>query len=428
LLEIKRINHQKFSKLTQELQNYIDQKKTGGIILLIYQKDKIVYCDKFGWKDIAKNEPLEFDTIFRIYSMTKPIVCLATLMLYEEGKFDLDDPISKFIPEFSNLKVLKSVNTETNEMITEDAKNQITIRHLFTHTSGLSYGFIPNIPIDDLYSKEFDFKGDNRGKSVLEKVPKSGSLEEFIPKLAKLPLAFEPGTFWKYGFNHDVLGYLIEKLTGKKLDIFLKERLFHKLGMVDTDFYVPEFKWHKVAKVYTRNTENELNELKGPMIDGYRQKPELLSGGGGLVSSIADYLKFTVMMLKNGELEGQKIVRNSTIDMMTQNHLTENKSLLGLYWIKPEDPDFINREEGYGFGLGVRVKVEENITKSGVGEHDWGGALNTLYWIDPLKEVVGILMTQYCPPDSDWIQPVDDVKIKNLVYEALKDSPSIRIK
>ena len=126
------------------------------------------------------------------------------------------------------------------------------------------------------------------------------------------------------------------------------------------------------------------------------------------------------MMLKNGELEGQKIARNSTIDLMTQNHLTENKSLLEMYWIKPEDPDLIKRDEGYGFGLGVRVKLEETITKCGVGEHDWDGVLNTLYWIDPLKEVVGILMTQYCPPDSDWILPVDDVKIKNLVYDALE--------
>jgi CubicO group peptidase (beta-lactamase class C family) len=420
LSEIKKISNKNFEKLSHELKNYIDGNKTGGILCLVYQKDKIMFCNKYGWKNIEKHEPLEFDSIFRIFSMTKPILCLTALMLYEEGKFELNDPISKFLPEFKSLKVLKSLNKETGEVILEETSTPITIKHLLTHTAGLSYGFFPSVPIDILYDNKFNFDDEHRIKAVIEKVPSIGTLKEFISKISDLPLAFHPGSYWHYGFNHDVLGYLIEKISGQKLDIFLKERIFDKIGMYDTDFYVPESKWKRLMQVYTQNAERKLVKLKSDINDGYKQKPNFLSGGAGLVSTLADYLKFTLMVLNEGEFAGQKIVKKSTIDLMTQNHLKDNNSWLEMNYLKPKDPKLVKVLEGYGFGLGVRIKTEKNNTKCEIGEHSWGGALNTIYWIDPVKEVIGILLTQYCPSDNYWIYAIDEDRIKNLVYEALE--------
>ncbi|MHA2098718.1 MAG: serine hydrolase domain-containing protein [Candidatus Kariarchaeaceae archaeon] len=411
------INPEKFKSLSSGLQKYIDENQTGGISCLVYHKDKVVFKNNFGWKDKLNEELMDFNTIFRIYSMTKPIVCLTALTLYEEGKFDLDDPISRYLPEFSNLTVMKSYDKVTGEAKIANTDKQITIRQLFTHTSGLSYGLFPMISIDKVYAKEFKY--DITNPIALLMSGRRMYLEEFSKQISNLPLAFEPGSHWWYAFGHDILGYLIQKLTGKTLDEVLKERIFDKLGMDDTGFYVPEDKWHRLSKAYTHDEAGKLVEINGIFNQTFKRKPRFLSGGGGLVSTLNDYLKFTLMMLNGGEFNGVKIVSKDIIELMIRNHLPNNKSRLEMGHIKIEDPEQIRLAEGYGFGLGVEVKIEENITKCSIGTHSWGGAMNTMYWIDPKNQLITILMTQLAPTDFRWIFPIDGIHVRKLVYDAI---------
>lgn len=420
-MKIKQINPAAFKKLSLEFQTYIDDNITGCVLCAIYHRDKLVYCNKFGWKDKENQIPIAFDDIFRIYSMTKPITCLAALILHEQGKFELDDPLEKYLPEFKNLKVLKSYDDKTGETELEEIKNPITIRQLFTHTSGLSYGDDPDeLPVDKLYGEKFGFTGENRLKTKLDMFPMMPPLDEFSKCLATLPLAFAPGEHWWYAFSHEILGFLIEVLSGKKLDIFFKEHIFDKLGINDTDFYVPKEKWTRLTKVYTKNQDDKLIEVKGAIYEGFKHRIPYLSGGGGLLSTLEDYMKFCIMMLNGGRNKDNLIVSKETIEMMTSNQLPNNNTFLDMQYMKYEDNEAIKRNEGYGFGLGVRVKIAENMSRSGIGDYSWGGAFNTFFNIDPTNQVISIVLTQYCPENSDWIFPIDYLRINNLVYEALE--------
>jgi len=421
-MNIKQINPAVFEKLSLEFQTYIDDTLTGSVLCAIYHQGKLVYCNKFGWNDKENQIPIEFDDIFRIYSMTKPITCLAALILHEQGKFDLDDPLEKYLPEFKNLKVLKSYDDKTGETELEEIKNPITIKQLFTHTSGLSYGDDPEeLPVDKLYGEKFGFTGENRLKTKLEMFPIMPPLDEFSKRLATLPLAFAPGEHWWYAFSHEILGYLIEVLSGKKLDVFLKEHIFDKLGMNDTDFYVPKEKWERLTKVYTKNQDDKLIEVEGAIYEGFKHKIPYLSGGGGLVSTLKDYMKFCIMMLNRGQYNDNQIVSKEAIELMTSNQLPNNNTFLDMQYMKYEDIEDIKRNEGYGFGLGVQVKIAKNMSKSGIGDYSWGGAFNTFFNIDPANQVISIVLTQYCPETSDWIFPIDWLRINNLVYEALEN-------
>jgi CubicO group peptidase (beta-lactamase class C family) len=449
-MKIELLNPIAFNKLSNEFQTYIDDDITGSVLCAIYHQSRLIYCNKFGWKDKKNRIPIAFDDIFRIYSMTKPITCLGALILYEQGKFDLDDPVEKFLPEFKNLEVLKSYDEKTGHAEVEEISIPITIKQLFTHTSGLSYGDDPDeLLIDKLYGEEFGFTGENRLKTKLEMFPIMPRLDEFSKRLAALPLAFSPGEHWLYAFSHEILGFLIEVLSGKKLDVFLKEQIFDKLGMKDTDFYVPKEKWGRLTKVYTKNQDGKLIEVEGAIYEGFKQKIQYISGGGGLVSTLEDYMKLCIMMLNRGKYKGKLIVSKETIDLMTSNQLPTNRNFLDMQYIKYEDPESIKRMDGYGFGLGVLVKIAENMSKSGIGDYSWGGAFNTLFdidptnsgigdysWggafntlfdIDPTNQVISIVLTQYCPEDSDWIFPIDWLRIDNLVYEGLENA-GIKIK
>jgi len=426
-MEIQEIDSDAFSNLSDEFQKYIDDNKTGGVIGAVYYQGKLVYCNKFGWKDKENEIPISFDSIFRIYSMSKPITCLAALILLEEGKYDLNDPLEKYLPEYKNLKVLKSYNEETGEEELEDAQKPITIKQLFTHTSGFSYGFYPGVPIDKLYQEKFDF-GEEKPispqkegiKAVLE--TSFPPLEEFSQCLATLPLAFEPGRHFWYAFGHDILGLLIEKLSGKKFDVFLKERIFNKIGMKNTDFLVPPEKRERLVETYTKDQDGNLVRVTGHIREGFNHKPKFLSGGHGLVSTLDDYLKFCIMMLNGGKYKGIQVISKETINHMTSNQLPQGKSFLEMLLFQPEDPEIIKRNEGYGFGLGVMVKTAENMLKSGIGDYGWEGALNTTFRIDPANEVIFIVLTQYCPEDNNWIAPIDTLRISDLVYESLEKS------
>ena len=420
-MKIKQKNPAVFKNLSLEFQTYIDDNITGGVLCAVYHQDKLVYCNKLGWKDKENQIPIAIDDIFRIYSMTKPITCLAALILHEQEKFDLDDRLEKYLPEFKNLKVLKSYDDQTGETELEEIKNPITIKQLFTHTSGLSYGDYPEeLPVDKLYGEKFGFTGENRLKTKLEMFPIMPPLDEFSKRLATLPLAFAPGEHWWYAFSHEILGYLIEVLSGKKLDVFLKEHIFDKLGMNDTDFYVPKEKWERLTKVYTKNQDDKLIEVEGAIYEGFKHRIQYLSGGGGLVSTLEDYMKFCIMMLNGGQYKSKQIVSKETIELMTSNQLPNNSTFLDMQYMKYEDTEAIKRNEGYGFGLGVLVKIAENMSRSGIGDYSWGGAFNTFFNIDPTNQVISIVLTQYCPETSDWIFPIDWLRINNLVYEALE--------
>lgn len=420
-MKIKQINPTVFKNLSLEFQTYIDDNITGSVLCAIYHQGKLVYCNKFGWNDKENQIPIAIDDIFRIYSMTKPITCLAALILYEQGKFDLDDPLEKNLPEFKNLKVLKSYDDQTGETELEEIKSPITIKQLFTHTSGLSYGDYPEeLPVDKLYGEKFGFTGENRLKTKLEMFPIMPPLDEFSKRLSSLPLVFAPGEHWWYAFSHEILGYLIEVLSGKKLDVFLKEYIFDKLGMNDTDFYVPKEKWERLTKVYTKNQDDKLIEVEGAIYEGFKHRIQYLSGGGGLVSTLEDYMKFCIMMLNGGKYNDNQIVSKEIIELMTSNQLPNNNTFLDMQYMKYEDPEAIKRNEGYGFGLGVLVKIAENMSRSGIGHYSWGGAFNTFFNIDPANQVISIVLTQYCPETSDWIFPIDWLRINNLVYEAIE--------
>ena len=421
LMKIQQIVPDSFAELTQYFQNLIDKEETGCVLFATYHKGKLAYCNKFGWRDKENNIPIAFDDIFRMYSMTKPITCVAALTLYEEGKFNLDDPVEKFLPEYKDMKVLKSYDQKTGDYELEETKTMMTIKNLFMHTSGLSYGFYPGVSIDKLYEKEFGYVKDTRVQEMLEALPETEILEEYSQRIAKLPLFFEPGTHWWYGWNHELLGLLIEKLSGKTLNIFLKERIFDKLGMHDTDFYVPKEKRERLVKPYMKKPDGNLIEVKGPIADGFNSSPKFLSGGGGLVSTLEDYLKFCIMMLNGGEYNGKQIVSNKTIEMMTTNQFPNGKTTLDMQYYKIEDPEIRERSEGYGFGLGVNVKIAENMTRSGIGDYGWGGAAGTIFRVDPAKRVITIALSQYIPPDNNWIIPIpgDNIKISKLIYEAL---------
>jgi CubicO group peptidase (beta-lactamase class C family) len=352
------------------MQAFIDQGKLAGIATLIARRDKVVHFGCYGKLDIAANKPVQPDSLFRIYSLTKPITSVAALILYEEGRFNLDDPVSKWIPEFNNFRVMRESASADREL--EAQTRAITFWHLLTHTSGLGYGFgtEPMEPIEEMY----------RDANILSPiVTLQVSLPEIIPRVIELPLAAQPGTTWHYSLAHDVLGYLIELISGKPFDAFLRERIFEPLGMHDTSFYVPQGKRERFGPMYGVSDENGL-----PVSDDVTNSPFIRqdaapSGGAGLVSSMPDYFRFMLMLANGGELDGVRLLKRSTITAMTTNQLTG-----------PAFPVRFNNEPspGMGFGLGVGVQVTDEPR---VG---WIGVSGTTAWIYPRKEMIVIAMPQ----------------------------------
>ena len=332
--------------------------------------------------------PMSTDSIFRIYSMTKPLVSLSAMQLYEDGELYLSEPVSKYLPELMNMKVAAD-NNKTLEIT--DAKKLIKIHDLLRHTSGFTYGIF--------------------GQSVAKKLLKESdigtldtmhiSLEDYVSSISKLPLAYEPGTHWEYGRSIEVLGRLVEVVSKKNLDYFMKKNLFEPLNMKDTDFFVTEENWSRVAEPLKNNDEPELIDIK--------RKPKLLTGGHGLVSTAGDYLRFIQMMLNRGVLDGNRILGTKTVDYMTSNHLGTNISRAGpLYLPGP----------GYGFGLGFAVREDNGISAwpGSVGEYFWGGYAGTYFWVDPKEDLVVVSMTQ-----SVKHRVYYRMLLRNLVYQAIVD-------
>ena len=394
-------------------ERYLDSGRFPGFSLLVSRRGEIAHLSFQGQASEGERaRPMAEDTLIRIYSMSKPITSIALLTLYEEGLFRLDDPVSAYIPSFGDLRVWQDGTTAN--FTTTYPEREVTIRDLFTHTSGLTYGFMGRHPVDGLYRRRGLDSGQNK-------------LESWVELLCGLPLVFSPGSRWSYSVATDVLGRLIEVIGGQPLDSFLADRIFDPLGMVDTGFWVDDDRAERLAANYAvpalspfglpEGAEGDARVVIDDGGDGSpnRSKPEFLSGGGGLVSTIGDYHRFTQMLLRKGELDGNRIVGRRTIEYATLNHLPGGKDLAAM-----GQPVFSEtRYDGVGFGLGFSVIVDPAETQvvCSPGEFAWGGAASTLFWVDPVEELTVIGLTQLMPSSAYPIRQ----EMKALVYAALTE-------
>ena len=380
---------ERLERLHDNLERELAVRKTPGAAVLIMRHGVIVYEETFGEQDMVTKTPMDLTTIFRIYSMTKPITSAAVMMLWEQGYFKLDDPISLYIPEFSRMKVAVENEDQSEILSLEKPKREITIQDLLRHTSGITYGIFGK---PTAVRKEYT-------KTNLS--PSQQTIEEFIEKITLLPLIAHPGERWEYGYSTDVLGFLVEKISGMSLGAFFDEHILTPLRMEDTGFYIPENKLHRAAQGFDYSTNNYPTHLKDVA------KPPLMhSGGGGLVSTLYDYARFSQMMLNGGELDGVRLLSPKTVELMTSNHVETNVERGDLYLPGP----------GYGFGLGYAIRLEPGISAmaGSQGNYRWGGWAGTGIWIDPREEMIAIYMMQDVA-SSAYLRD----RFKNLVYQAI---------
>lgn len=377
--------------------NYIEPGKIAGCQVLVSRHGQPAYFRSFGLMDRERSKPMADDTIFRIYSMTKPITSVALMTLYEQGHFQLNDPVHRFIPEWRDQKVW--VSGDVDEMELKAPETPMTMRHVLSHTAGLTYG-ATNHPVDKAYRRH----GVNRDRSE--------TLRTFVEKLALVPLRYQPGERWMYSFATDVCGYLVEAISGKPFDRYLQETIFDPLGMRDTSFWVPQEKLPRFAANYQRQPDKTLKLIDDPERSAYLSKPGFLSGGGGLTSTTADYLRFCEMLRRGGELDGARILGPRTIDLMTRNHLAGGKDLTQMAIGAFSETAY----EGVGFGLGFAMTLDEVDAGSlSEGDYYWGGAASTIFWVDPIEDLVVIFMTQLMPSATFNFRG----QLKNIIYSAI---------
>jgi CubicO group peptidase (beta-lactamase class C family) len=394
------LSSSRLDRIKTWMRGYIDDGKLPGATTLVARHGKVAFCETLGYGDLEKRKPLARDSIHRFYSMSKPVTAVAMMMLYEQGAFQLDDPLGEFIPAFRNMDVVQSGSGD--DMITVPATTPMTIHQLLTHTSGLTYGVENQGGVPGLYAeKRTDFN------------PDDGPLESVVDRLAEIPLAFEPGSRWEYSVSFDVLGRLVEVVSGKSLDLFLKENIFDPLGMVDTGFYVPESKLDRFVALYQCLPAARLSLLESVEGSPLIGKVETLSGGGGLVSTLEDYFWFTEMLRNKGTLDGHRLLGRKSVELMTCNHLPGDLADMG-------QPTFCETPyDGIGFGLGMSVLL--NPAKSKIlgtpGEYAWGGYASTAFWVDPLEDMTVIFLTQLIPSGAYPIRR----ELRVLTYQALID-------
>lgn len=391
---------QRLERLDAAMQGVVDRKQVSGIVIALARHGRLVDYKAFGQKDIATGEAMRKDTIFRIFSMTKPVTSVAMMILYEEGKWNPEDPIAKYIPEFAHLKVFAGYD-RNGKMILEDPVHPPTMRELMTHTAGFTYGFFANDPIDKMYMDQ--------------RVLGSSSLQEMIDKLANIPLLYQPGTEWVYSLSVDIQGYLVQKLSGMTFPEFMEQHIFKPLGMDDTGFYVPADKWSRLASLYGVNKEGQLIPYTGELNIDFSKPPALASGGGGLVSTAHDYLRLAQMLLNGGELDGTRILAPATVKMMTSNHLHADlmtgKYGVGVQHIRP----------GFGYGYDMAVFTNPALADNPVGKGTflWDGAAGTWFWVDPQYDIVFVGMIQRM--GSNPQAPNMEELSRATVYQALVD-------
>lgn len=390
----------RLGRIDATFRRYVDDGRLPGWLIAVARHGELAHVSTYGHRDREADLPVETDTVFRIYSMTKPVTSVAAMMLYEEGAFSLKDPISRWLPEFAEPTVY--VGGGSDAMETEPATEPIRVWHLLTHTAGLTYGFHRAHPVDGAY----------RDHGYELGAPKGVTLAEACVTWASLPLLFQPGSEWNYSVATDVLGRFVEVVSGQSLDRFFAERILGPLGMVDTGFGLAESERHRLAGLYVPGQDRlatRFDEI-GPVS---RSTPNFLSGGGGLVSTAADYLRFADLLRRGGELDGIRLLSPRTLRYMTTNHLPGGVDLeqLGRQLFAETTYD------GVGFGLGFAVTQDpvKNRVLASTGEYSWGGAASTTFWVDPVEDLTAVFLTQLLP-SSTW--PIRS-QLKPLVLQAL---------
>ncbi|KJS26827.1 MAG: beta-lactamase [Hyphomonadaceae bacterium BRH_c29] len=366
--------------------NYLDTGKLPCMATLVSRNGEIALEDYSGTMELGAGAPIGPDTIFRIYSMTKPITSLAAMMLFEEGKLRLDHDVARYIPEYADVMVYDG--GPVDDYKTRKPDRPMKVLDLFTHTSGLTYGFMMQSVVDSIYRKEKIGRPDE-------------TLQEMAKRLATLPLQCSPGDEWWYGHSIDVLGAIVEIVSGMELDQFFRERITGPLGMVDTDFWVPEDKLPRLMACYEKNAvtgEVKLADGAGSASKLYSQRPRLLNGGGGLVSTMRDYHRFALAMLRGGTLDDARLISPKTWEFMRQNHLPDGQTTRGMG--RSAFTEVF--AEGSGFGLGGAVLVDPVASQQpgSEGTFSWGGLASTFFWVDPEEEIIGIQMTQLMPSST----------------------------
>lgn len=381
----------RLERIDSAMRRYVEDGLFPGMTVAVARKGRLAWLRSFGAAELEPLRPVEADAIFPIFSMSKPVTAVAALILLEEGRYRLDDPVARFLPVFAEVKVYGSEQTTADQA----PPRPMTVRDLFRHTSGLGYGWEQG-PVDKIYQQ-------------LNLWDPSTSLEQLVDKLASAPLYFAPGSRWHYSTSIDVLGRLVEVLSGQSLDAFLEERIFRPLGMFDTAFHVPDAKLGRLTSLYRYDETQRRLELLPPdqTRERYRKGGNrLLSGGGGLVSTTADYLRFAQMLADGGSIDGVRILGRKTVELMHLDHLPAGVTL-------PWDKTY-----GHGHGLGVTVltDIAASTGTGSIGDFGWDGAASTWFRIDPAEDLVILLMTHRMPCDTE-IQ----VRLKTLVYQALID-------
>ena len=374
------------------MQRYVESGKLAGTIACVSRRGQVAYFDMLGHQNLENKTPMAEDSIFRIYSMTKPITSVALMMLYEESLFNLRDEVSQYIPAFKDVKVLGADGK------LETPLRPMTIQDLLRHTAGLSYGGYAEtkLPVDKNYDE---------ANLLTNKITN----EEFVKRIASLPLAFHPGDKWHYSVATDVCGYLVEVLSDLPLADFMQEKIFKPLGMTDTAFHIEPSKLSRFCTLYGKTPNSNFGVLDLPASSEYLAPVKLHAGGAGLISTTSDYLKFAQCILNKGELNGVRLLAPKTVELMTSNHLPLNLLPIAFEGSVPM------MGTGFGLGFSVSLDVAQNAIPGSVGEHGWGGYAETYFWIDPQEELSALLMTQYLPSQTYPIRK----EFKVAVYQAL---------
>ena len=396
------VDPKRFANLDRALHGYVDRQLIPGVQTLVWRRGELVHRDRYGFVDVEEQTPVQEDTIYRLYSMTKPITSVALMMLYEEGHFLLENPVSRWIPEFADTQVWIGGTAEDPE--TKRLETPLTIQHMLTHTSGLTYGFQYQNAVDERY-RQFAL-------GSFEKAP-DYDLDRCMELLAAQPLLFEPGTSWNYSMSTDVCGALVERISGMKLDEFFAKRIFEPLGMTDTAFAAPESDVARCSPLYVFAPGKGMNRLSSAR--SMTRGESMLSGGGGLVGTGDDYLRFCRMLLGGGELDGVRLLSPRTVEFMMSNHLPEGRTMNEM----GQSTFAETAMAGTGFGLGFSVLLDPvaNGALGSVGLAAWGGAASTAFWVDRSEDLAVVFLTQLLPSNTYPLRR----HLQSGVYQAIID-------
>ncbi|MFI8191455.1 serine hydrolase domain-containing protein [Streptomyces sp. NPDC085946] len=386
-------------RLDRHLSRHVDEGRLPGFLVALARGGRVAHLTTYGRRDVAAGLPVTADTLWRIYSMTKPVTAVAALILVEEGRLSLDDPVERHLPAFAEPRVYAG-GSGPDDLTTRPAAGPLLVRHLMTHTAGLTFGFYHTHPVDALY----------RAAGLESSVPPGKDLAETIEVYASLPLQFDPGTQWNYSVASNVLGRIVEVVSGQPLDVFFAERIFRPLGMADAGFEVDAEQAGRLAEMYGESKDGGIEPIPGLPLHG---RPRFLSGSGGMVASAHDVHRFMELLRRRGELDGVRVLAPETVDLMTSNHLPGGADLRS-FGSRPAHDEPGN--DGVGFGLGLSVVIDPSRTQSpsGLGTFGWSGVATTTFWVDPGRDLTVQFMTQVRPRTSHTVFR----DLKRLVHEA----------